>query len=498
MDTIKKEQKRNFSNTISAGLKSFGGKGKTFYVLEFKTNTQLHRAGTSKQMIVDYVEIGRSSKCQIRFGEDCRLVSGAHCAIVREGDTYFLKHLSKTNPTLINGKPIADKWYLYSGDEIQLAYGGPILGFMVPVNNYTSSIPLTRRLSLFRDQALRPFKMAIASLSVILLLCIAGFIVYVSIQSKTVKNIRADLFKVTLEGTRLSNKNDSLNKEFIIVNEKVEKGKKAIDILKGKILNLYNTSKNTTSPKIGGPPPPPPPSSLNSLFGSVYKVYATDVEIEIDGKTKRRDGDWTGTGFLLNDGRFVTARHVVEPWKFLSKDDGEVEVIENLVSSNGGKVICHFKAVSSNGDELFFSSDNCIVNTSGDKQIIQEVDNEKYAVTKGTLLTDWAVIKTKKYGLLSVDGTLSASLQMGTELFTLGFPFGLGGGTSGIEPMYANFTVSSSGVNNGFINISSKSFDPGNSGGPVFIKAQDGYKVIGIISAGLGSQGIIIPIEKIN
>jgi pSer/pThr/pTyr-binding forkhead associated (FHA) protein len=97
-DTIKKDAKRSFSNTVSAGLKSLGGGRKTFYVLEFKNNSQMHKAKTTKEIIIDYIELGRSPKCQIRFGEDCRTVSGVHCAIMREGDYYFVKHLLNQEP----------------------------------------------------------------------------------------------------------------------------------------------------------------------------------------------------------------------------------------------------------------------------------------------------------------------------------------------------------------------------------------------------------------
>ena len=50
---------------------------------------------------------------------------------------------------------------------------------------------------------------------------------------------------------------------------------------------------------------------------------------------------------------------------------------------------------------------------------------------------------------------------------------------------------------NGVINISGRSFDRGNSGGPVFMKTNNGYVVVGIVSAGMGTQGMIIPISKI-
>ena len=84
--------------------------------------------------------------------------------------------ISQTNTTLLNGRPIKNEWYLQNGDEIQLAVNGPKLGFIVPSGKKStvSSIGLTRRLSLFRQQALRPYKNAIAVLSCLLLLLAIG------------------------------------------------------------------------------------------------------------------------------------------------------------------------------------------------------------------------------------------------------------------------------------------------------------------------------------
>ena len=46
----------------------------------------------------------------------------------------------------------------------------------------------------------------------------------------------------------------------------------------------------------------------------------------------------SGTGFLLNDGTFVTARHVVEPWYY---GDDNLSVKLNLYSSNEiGRASC--------------------------------------------------------------------------------------------------------------------------------------------------------------
>ena len=492
-DTIKKDAKRSFSNTVSAGLKSLGGKGKTFYVLEFKNNSQMHRAKTTKEIIVDYIELGRSPKCQIRFGEDCRTVSGVHCAIMREGENYFVKHLSKSNPTLINGHPVADKFYINSGDEITLSYGGPVIGFIVPQNNLTSSIPLTRRLSLFREQAMRPYKRAIALLSIIMILSIAGLSYSLFRQSDVMKKQEEALANLSSQRAR-----DSID----LVKMK-ESGQITEEELKNKLASLqhnYNVLSNTVS----HPPPPLPQNQavdLQKLTPSVYFIKVVKIEAEIGSSSGLKTLDsipfWSGTGFLLDDGRFVTARHVVKSWYYPNNVD---EYVLNATATVGKRVVAHFKAWSPSGDVIEFTSEDFRTGETQDTRevITDSVNNTQFEITDASLYDDWAYTKTNFIGKLKSDGPMSLNLQMGTQLFTLGFPFNIGVYRNKLEPQYSQFDVSSSGISSGAINISSKSFDHGNSGGPVFVKEGSEYKVVGIISAGKGAQGLIIPISKIN
>ena len=67
-------------------------------------------------------------------------------------------------------------YYLQTGDEIQLSVGGPRLGFIVPQGRQalTSSIGLTERMSLFRKQALRPYKTALTIMGIVFVLAVAG------------------------------------------------------------------------------------------------------------------------------------------------------------------------------------------------------------------------------------------------------------------------------------------------------------------------------------
>jgi hypothetical protein len=170
--------KRTVAGSVGAGMGAiFNGSGRTYYILEHKTSSKYHSAGESQKIIIDQIEIGRDASCQVRYDESFDTVSRKHAAIVRDGNNWQLIHLSQSNPTLVNGRPIQGTYYLQSGDEIQLSVNGPRLGFIQPQGKQglTSSIKLTERMNLFRQQALRPYRRAIWALSALLLLVILGF-----------------------------------------------------------------------------------------------------------------------------------------------------------------------------------------------------------------------------------------------------------------------------------------------------------------------------------
>ena len=170
--------KRTVAGSVGAGVGAiFNGSGRTYYILEHKTSSKYHNAGESQKIIIDQIEIGRDASCQVRYDESFDTVSRKHAAIVRDGNNWQLVHLSTSNPTLVNGRPIQGSYYLQSGDEIQLSVNGPRLGFIQPQGKQalTSSIKLTERMNLFREQALRPYRRAIWALATLLLLVVIGF-----------------------------------------------------------------------------------------------------------------------------------------------------------------------------------------------------------------------------------------------------------------------------------------------------------------------------------
>ena len=188
-----------------------GGSGRTYCVLQHQTNSQKHRLGEKQEIIVDYAEIGRGPKCVVRFGEDMRMVSSVHAAIVREGSAWAIHHHSKVNQTLVNGRPVNQQWYLNDGDRIQLASTGPELGFIIPQNPTMGSIGLSRRLSLFRQQALRPYRTALAVMSTILVLAVAwlGFFLYRT-------NQELGFTKAQVESARVLSETEAAEKTALI------------------------------------------------------------------------------------------------------------------------------------------------------------------------------------------------------------------------------------------------------------------------------------------
>lgn len=248
-------------------------------------------------------------------------------------------------------------------------------------------------------------------------------------------------------------------------------------------------------------------NALRSCDRNVFFVVSLGFEIilpngetyELECGEKNGLPVWTGTGFLLDDGRFVTARHVVEPWYFHASDDDEESMtMLNAIAHNGGKVIAHLGAVSSSGDHFTFKSTDCNVSRYGDKT--QSLSDGKRIVVASPNGKDFATIHVGKPGGLRYDSNASRYLERGTKLTILGFPLGLGASSEGISPIYGSAVVAADGLQNGVILTTEATYEQGSSGGPVFYTDINGNLiVIGITSAYAGrSTGLIVPISSIN
>lgn len=240
---MKKTQayKRTLAGSVGAGMGALmNGAGRTYYILEFKTTTEYHKAGDSEKVIVDQIELGRDTKCQIRFDDACETVSRKHAAIVREGEGWKLISLSKTNATFVNGQPINGEQILNSGDEIRLSAKGPVIGFIAPqgAKGLVKSIAMTERLKLFQKQALRPYKTGIAILSVVLVLAVAGLSAYIYKQGEDYSRVIGEMEQALNEQTeKVQKQANQLNAQAAKVKETEKKGLE--------ILNEFNRAKDS-------------------------------------------------------------------------------------------------------------------------------------------------------------------------------------------------------------------------------------------------------------
>lgn len=517
--------KRSLSASVGAGMSSvFGGSGRRYYILEHKVSTRFHKAGESQEIIVDQIELGRDPKCQVRFDEDFKTVSRRHAAIVKDGDNWKLVQLSQTNSTYLNGRKVQKEWYLQNGDEIQLSTNGPKLGFILPQGEkgLVKSIGLSHRLSLFRQQALRPYKQAITALSVVLVLAVGGLISWNYMQHKEfIQENKA----LAARFQRELGAQDSIRRTELARRDAEYAVQHRQDSIRyaREIARYASQTRNYSIPTLLDQ------ACKDVYFLQVDKVVLTDgnqewvlncknpvgraedgsyvFEKDENGVDKEYKFGWTGTGFLLNDGRFVTARHCIEGWLYndLSGEcGGEIFNGHTLAeSSDTYQIVCYLKAFSSISDQVFeFKSTDFTIDRSKDKKIavgVFEDGSPRYArlvfparAEDGDDMwgTDWAYTGNTggSRGELAPDADLSRNLLPSVKLYALGFPQGIGvqdGSQEQIQPIISEMTTARRGLSSSGCILHSSGTDHGNSGGPIMALKDDGkLVVIGIVSRG--------------
>lgn len=473
------QYKRTLRGSVGAGVGAlFNGNGRRYFILEHKDASKYYKAGDSQKIIIDQIELGRDKNCQVRFDDESfPTVSRRHAAIIKDGDKWKLVQLSQTNSTFLNSRPITTEWYLENGDEIQLSVGGPRLGFIVPQGKQSlvSSIKMTERLELFRKQALRPYKTAIACLFVLLLLIGVGSGYVIHNQSKEIAALWQD---------------NNVKKELIgRLGIDLEKDRKKLDSLE----NIKPRSVTKTV-YVGGGDTSSEPTITKVLANVKSSVYAVQTEVfcEIDGERKKLQSS-IGTGFLMSDGRFITARHCVEPWMFdtgalwsyyaLSKSVEDVKVYAEITVVN----------TQSKGFQLKNTSFTINRNYDSPHSETMELEGEQITLTAthalsttASLGNDWAVAHVGQKGLFNDGKSYSANLKAGTSVHLLGFPGGNGiaDGKRLVDPIYNHLSIARDGLNSGRCIMVNQGVDHGNSGGPVFIVKGNSAYVVGIVSRG--------------
>ena len=408
------------SGSIGAGMSSvFNPNGRKYYILEHKVSSRYHRAGEAQEIIVDQIEIGRDSRCQVRYDDSFSTVSRRHAAIVKDGDNWKLVQIVPTGKKATVG-----------------------------------SIGLTRRLSLFRQQALRPYKQAIAALSCILVLAVGGLTAWNIYLQKDLKR-QSD----SLAGQIVLAKNnkalaDSLSKKLVEANKKISDTEK----------QLANTTAIAQRALVR-PRPIGVPNSQIDLSGCYPHTYFVQCYfLKSNGDVLAlSDGSpiaWSGTGFMLDNGCFVTAQHMIH-WDdigFKKDAEGNVQVDPDALATQlnylyyAGLISINMDCISSTDQfSIKYKYDNMPFRLGSSKENSAKITDEEgrsWIVRNHSYGSgDWAVIKVNGKKGMEFDANYSRNMPASTQLHILGFPANQGIKSKGtISPIYSQAVTSRQGL----------------------------------------------------
>ncbi|NOT37869.1 MAG: FHA domain-containing protein [Saprospiraceae bacterium] len=527
--------------TIKQGIQMLQGKNVPNYTLIFLDPTTDKRSGEEQTVWNPYITLGRGSGSTIRYSDQYPTVSRKHAYIMIEGNRVFIEpDINATNPTLINNNSVQRKYELNPGDEIQLSHEGPRLRYInTAANRTTASMKFTQRLQQFGSQALRPYKTALTIMS-ILLIGLSSYFIWFS--HTTNLKIDSQAGQISLQESKISEANttsqnlrDSLIKMESLLSGVANKSSIEAVNIKNRILDLSNKI-NTSTPNVSTSSEASPAlNSNNSDQGiagelkqfekSVYFIIIESVEVyhpEVNDKNGPLDlatalrFRWSGTGFMTSDGEFITARHIIEPWRFgltceasVSNDiEAQMKTFLNNAQLKGGNVEVTYKAISPSGDQFTFTNKNVILDNSRDRTKCN-LDKEWHIkqCDADNLHTDWAkIILKNRPGKFKINREISRKLDKGTQLYGLGYSHGsqlqnfdMYEKFDNLDPLFISAKVVQQNTVNGMINISSSEIAQGSSGGPILCKTTNGWEVTGIISHGY-IDGIkqLVPIWQVR
>ncbi len=591
MDT--QNYKRTLAGSVGAGIGAItNGSSRTYYILEHKTSSKYHQAGEAQKIIVDQIELGRAGSCQVRFDEGCETVSRKHAAIVRDGDNWKLIHLSQSNPTFVNGRPITGTYYLQSGDEIQLSSGGPRMGFIVPQGRQalTSSIGMTERMNLFRKQALRPYKTAITVMSIVLVLAVAGLGIWnwslgeknellakqaaeqqmqlVEYQGRLDENeperknletqqklleqklaesgndneeIKSQLSKVQGRLAAANSRSMNLKNEINQLKDELASPKysgvieqtTASDLGVGTTAvagqtTAENTGSGTSTTDASGTPLVSSGSTntskdLKDYYDHIYTLKIQNITVEKDGQSRDAGISMSdipcGTGFMLEDGTFVTDRQNIEPWVYTVNSNWEEPWRRTLAQYKacGCNIIIHYRAYSQKGTgkPLAFSSNEFHINYGADVILPIEIDKSFRKKWKDMFGTSLDVKNTADIGVFSEKSHSYAKIHRlgedgegipynvsncnrlpgGTDIHMVGYS-----GTTTPQSLHLdhfNNKINTDDVISGTIRLQTQINEPGYYGSPAFIETDNGYEVVGLYVGSKGGKDRLVPISRI-
>ncbi len=465
------------TKSLTAGMKVLGGANIPTYTLEYLTGTNRKKQGEFETIVVPYIELGRDSKCGVRFGDDTPTVSRKHAAITRENGETKILNLSTSNPTLVNGRPVKSEFYLNNGDEIQLSLEGPRLRYNTTKSG-TAKIGFTSKMNLVMQQSIRPYKVAASMILALFIMVSIGGGYYISelidqtdqldsltrAQAETI----ADLNRQNEDFSGLLSQSQEQLEVFRQRHQELSQNLEEQRRISDSLSNIMASGTVRYS------------DLVESVNDHVLGIFETHTEITINDNTTVNEFTprLMCTGFLMGNGVFVTARHCI---------DGYTDRREwNFIDHSGGEVTAHFTARNHDGSiEFNFTNKDLVADYDQDALV-----NITHRGIRGVIRSpdyfsgaDWAYVQTNFNRGVSYDKSLSQNLRSGTNMFVLGYSYGMDFRRSGsLEPYFSTANVTQTGIHDGIIQVSEAGFDGGNSGGPVFTVVDGEAVAVGIVT----------------
>lgn len=274
-------------------------------------------------------------------------------------------------------------------------------------------------------------------------------------------------------------------------------------LLLGIIFTIHQNSKKTIS-------------IFKNEIESIYKIEAKALLVisqqEDTLDILPADRAYVGTGFVTEDGYFVTARHCVEFWLGMENElkpslhDIESEIVKKAIEAEMDttiRLVSQLKITSHDGKESFECTSNDFTMDKTRDNIYDCGDFETEYLWRSIVsvfekrdaeLGDVAIMTWGKGESRIVLEEPDVLHDTETELCSFGYPQNEGGQEAVFALDEGKIYQQKESPDECF--ICTKGFDQGFSGGPVF--AKDKKTVIGVVSRSSGKHTLVVPVSQIH